>query len=336
MNPEIAQYEALFKEGLRRCMAEDEPADLHAWATAQLARMGGGDESAVLTWPESFDFYDALLAKRERMAHLPPAERKLLDWPWATWNTLLDPLEPGMLCVITAPDGQGKTIYSEMLAEHWASHAHPVVFVHYELNRALMMDRRAARWTKFTTRMLKSGQLNDLEKAEVQRIRRLLLSWAGNISYVHTPGWSMERTVAELRRLHAEGQCDVVILDYLEKAAASKRQLQMFGTNTWQREADNVEQLKTFAEATEIPVVMVAQMSKAGKSVSADRMDRTDMRGAGEKSEKANVVILLKRERIGEGYSNDVDVVIDKNTMGPTGAFKQTMVPEFFSVGDKA
>lgn len=28
--------------------------------------------------------------------------------------------------------------------------------------------------------------------------------------------------------------------------------------------------------------------------------------------------------------------MIDKQTMGPTGAFKQVMVPEFFSVGDKA
>lgn len=54
----------------------------------------------------------------------------------------------------------------------------------------------------------------------------------------------MERTTAELRRLHAEGECNVVVLDYLEKATPSQRQLKMFGTNLYQREADNVEQLK--------------------------------------------------------------------------------------------
>ena len=54
----------------------------------------------------------------------------------------------------------------------------------------------------------------------------------------------MERTCAELRKLHAEGACDVAVIDYLEKAQPSKRQLQAHGTNTWEREADNVEQLK--------------------------------------------------------------------------------------------
>ena len=81
----------------------------------------------------------------------------------------------------------------------------------------------------------------------------------------------MERTISELRRLHADNSLDVVVLDYLEKAAASRRQLQMFGNNTYQREADNVEQLKIFCEQTGVPVLMVAQMSKAGKSESFER-----------------------------------------------------------------
>ena len=34
------------------------------------------------------------------------------------------------------------------------------------------------------------------------------------------------------------------------------------------------------------------------------------------------------------GYSNEVDVLIDKNTMGGTGTFKQLMQPEYFRVGD--
>ena len=146
----------------------------------------------------------------------------------------------------------------------------------------------------------------------------------------------MERTVAELTRLTAEGLCDVVVLDYLEKAAASRRQLQMFGTNGFQREADNVEQLKNFAETTSIPVLMVAQMNKDGKRTSFDQVDRTGIRGAGEKSDKANLVVLLHRERKEEGYSNLVDVLVDKNTMGATGSFQQMMQPEFYRVADIA
>jgi len=334
MNPEIAQYEALGKEILRRCLADEDPADIHKWLVDTLSRIGGGDEGAIMTWPQSFDLVDEMLAHYEKLANTPPEERKSLLWPWQSWNNLIDPLEEGMLGVITAPDGQGKTIYAESLSEYWAAHKNRVVFVHYELNRKLMMLRRTARHTNLTTRQLKSGRLSQAEKDLVARIRPRLLAWDGYITYLHTPGWSMERTVAELRRLHSEGECDVVVLDYLEKAAASRRQLQMFGSNVYQREADNVEQLKNFAEITEVPVIMVAQMTKEAKGQVFSRVDRTGMRGAGEKSDKANLVVLIKRERTEDGYSNEVDVLIDKNTMGATGTLKQIMQPEYFRVGD--
>jgi replicative DNA helicase len=336
MNPELAQFEALAKEILRRCMAEDDPGDIRHWLADTLNRMGGGDENAVMTWPESFDLVDTMLKQYEETAAMPEGERRLLSWPWSSWNNLIDPLEDGMLGVITAPDGQGKTIYAESISEYWAAHKNRVVFVHYELSRKLMMLRRTARHTSITTRDLKSGHLTQEQMQRIASVRPRLLAWDGCITYVHTPGWSMERTTAELEKLHNEGQCDVVVLDYLEKASASRRQLQMFGSNTYQREADNVEQLKIFSESTSVPVLMVAQMSKVGKQTGFDAVDRNGMRGAGEKSDKANLVVLLKRERIGEGYSNEVEVLVDKNTMGATGTFKQIMQPEFYRVGDIA
>lgn len=334
MNPEIAIYEALAKEILRRCLADDDPADLRQWLLDALSHLGGGDTSAVMTWEESFALVEAMVQEYEAQANIPAKDRKVLDWPWQSWNYRIDPLEAGMLGVVTAPDGQGKTIYAEMLAEHWAMHKNRVVFVHYELNRKLMMLRRTARHTGITARAIKEGRLSLNEKDQIANVTPRLLSWDGYITYLHTPGWSMDRTVAELSRLHNEGECDVVVLDYLEKVAPSRRQLQMFGTNTYQREADNVEQLKNFAETTGIPVLEIAQMNKEGKREGFDRLDRTAMRGAGEKSEKANLVVLLKRERVEDGYSNTVECLIDKNTMGATGTFLQMMQPEYFRVQD--
>jgi len=333
--PELQQYMALAQETMRRVYAEEDASMLHQWLMDNLARMGGAaDDKVEMTWEQSFDYYEQLLDKRKADAMLPPEQRKTVDWLWSSWNRMLDPLEPGMLAVVSAGDGMGKTIVAECLAEHWARRKNHVVFLHYELNRSIVLDRRAARHTGIARRDLKSGKLTPEQKKVVWSMRPKLLAWDGYITYEHTAGWSMERTVQELRRLKAEGRCDVVVLDYLEKNAPSRRQLQMFGTNAYQREADNVEQLKNFAESTETPVLMLAQMSKAGKSSSAETLDRTGMRGAGEKSEKANVVILLHRERIENGYSQEVDVVIDKNTLGPTGSFKQWMEPEFFFMTD--
>lgn len=336
MIPELAPYEALAKEVLRRCFADDDPDELRQWLLDNLARMGGGvdGEQAIMTWPDSFDIYDDILAKRAEFAAMPESERRVLDWKWGSWNAFIDPLEPGLLAVLSAGDGMGKTIYAEELAEHWAQKRNRVVFVHYELNRAIMLDRRTARHTSITRRDLKSGKLTPEQADRVRSVRPRLLAWDGFITYLHTPGWNMSRTIAELRRLRAEGACDVVVLDYLEKTAPSTQQVKLFGSNVYQREADNVEQIKNFAESTETPVMMLTQMSKAGKTSSFDSIDRTGMRGAGEKSEKANIVVLLHREHIDSGYSNTVDVRVDKNTVGATGTFQQYMEPEYFRVAD--
>jgi replicative DNA helicase len=223
-------------------------------------------------------------------------------------------------------------MYAECIAEHWARHRNQVLFLHYELDHEYMLDRRMARHAGFTLDQLEDGRLSACEFARVTEMRDRLLQWSGNITYVHSPGWTMERTTSELRRVCDAHQCDVVVIDYLEKVAASKRQISLFGANQFQREADNVEQLKNFAESARVPVLMVAQMNKVGKGTGIDKLDRTAIRGAGEKTEKANLVILLNVER----GSHEVDVLIDKQTKGVKGAFKQYMEPQYYRIGDLA
>lgn len=335
MNPDIMPYEAFAKEIMRRCIAEDEPEELRRWIAETVAKLGVSTSTdAIMTWGESFDFVYEMISEYERIAKIPEHERKVLSYPWQSWRDKIDPLEDGMLGLIAAPDGQGKTIYAESIAEYWASHKNRVVFVHYELNRKLMMQRRTARHTFISAREIKAGKLTYEQKEKIAASIDKLRSWDGYITYLHTPGWTIEKTCSELTRLKADGLCDVVVLDYLEKAAASNRQLRTFGTNLYQREADNVEQLKTFSEVTGVPVMMVAQMSKEGKTSDIDKVDRNGIRGAGEKSEKSNLVVLLKRDRTTDGYSNIVDVLVDKNTMGATAQFQQTMQPEYFLVAD--
>jgi replicative DNA helicase len=142
-----------------------------------------------------------------------------------------------------------------------------------------------------------------------------------------------------------------VITDYIEKVAADRRQLQLFGNSPTNREADNVEQLKNFGEACEVPILMLAQATKEGKGKKdVEDMGRNDMRGAGEKSEKANLVIKLHREKSPDGekgdngeyiiqpngYSRITTILVDKQTLGATGSFEQIMEPQFFRLLDLA
>lgn len=334
-NPETEKYLILAQELMRRIYADVSADEIHAWLVGQLSKAAAqGSEKAMLQWLESFPYYDEVLAKREAKAALPESERKELLWPWTTWNNMIDPFEPGLLAVIAAGDGMGKTIYAEMIAEDWAKSGHKVAFVHFELNRSIMLDRRASRHARLTRRDLKKGPYDVELWQKWNNARNIMQNWPGEITYWHTPGWSMEKMTAALEPEIEAGNCDVIVIDYLEKAQASPRQMKLYKSDKLAREADDVEWIKTFAERTETPCLTLAQMNKAGKTLGIKNIDRTGIRGAGEKTEKANIVALLSREKSDDGYVPFVDVRIDKNTLGPTGQFQQYMEGQYFRVGD--
>lgn len=329
------QWMDIAQELYRRTFAEEAPEAIFDWLMRKIGKLKPGDDGkALMTWAESFKLYDAEIARRIALAALPIAERKLFTWPWSSWNALLDPAEAGSLTVIAGPDGAGKTTYAECIAEHWARQGQRVVFVHFELSKIIMLDRRACRHTSIARRTLKYA--NELTPADLRTLDAAaarLQQWPGEITYLHTPGKTIELVLRELTALHGEGKCDVVILDYLEKASAATAQLKSYGTNIFAREANDVELLKSWAENDDhpTPILVLSQFSKAGKNTSFKELDRTDIRGAGEKTEKANVVVLLHPNKDNLGV---VDVRIDKNTMGPKGTFTQYLDGPAFSVGD--
>lgn len=332
LDPEVEPYMILGQELIRHVYSGETPEEINGWCQSRLQMLAGAKEEGVrLTWEESFAFYDELMAKREAKSLLPESERRELTWPWASWNKYLDPLEPGMLALIAAGDGVGKTAAAECLAEHWARQGFSVAFLHFELNKAIMMDRRAARHTGITRRELKGGRLTTTQKTERARADDVLRTWRGKITYVHTPGWTVERSMAEVRALIAESLCDVFIVDYLEKASASARQLKQYGANHFEREANDVELIKSFSEATETSVVLLAQLNKLGKGQRFEDLTRTDIQGSGSKSNKANVVALLHRDT---PESQRIRVRLDKNTIGPPGSFEQWMDAPRFRMTD--
>ena len=330
-SPGLEAYMVLGQELFRRIYAEDSPEEIHAWLMAQVQKVGGDESGARLLWQDSFELYERIMQKRLDQSLLPESKRRILTWPWDTWTKLLDPLDPGLLAVLSAADGGGKSLYSENIAEHWARCGMNVVFVHFELNRSLMLDRRMTRHSGIKRRELKAGTLTPYQKEEVQRANDRLRSWPGSITYIHTPGWTMERVMGEIGSLVSEDLCDVFVIDYLEKAASSNNQLKSFGSNIFSREADNVEIVKRTAEGLERPALLLAQLSKMGKQQSFDNLDRTAIRGAGEKTERANIVILLYKDN---SESQIVKVRIDKNTMGACGSFEQFMDGSRFLVAD--
>ena len=289
--------------------------------------------------------YPELMEQRRELAE--SGKLVAYDWPWWSWNKHIKQLRPGMVGLLAGPEGSGKSGYLEMIAEHWATKCH-VVFVHLENNIEYTKDRRMARWSHVTIDTLEGGRLTSDELAGVQQAEKRMSSFLPQLHYLDAAGMTMAEIVNELRSRHAEGICDAVVLDYLNKVRASRGQAKLFADNMTGRQSDDMEQFKSFCEITKTVGVTAAQYNKAGKQ-SNGRKRSWDIRGSGELADKAQLVVLLDREVLDAplkdphgriiahaGEDNPVvEVRVDKQNRGRKVDFEQVYRGEFFEARDK-
>lgn len=300
----------------------------------------------VYGW-DTLKLHDTMV--RERIKEQNDGTVKLFDWPWANWNAngRVRPLRPGMLGIIAAPDGAGKTTYLEMVAEHWATREHHVVYVHLEDELGYKLDRRAARNAMVALDRIEDGNLDADERRRLRDAQDKMSEWACYLHYLDAAGDSMTTIIRELEARVAEGVCDAVVFDYLDKVQPSRGQATFYGGNAWERQANDMEQLKVFAERCKIPVLTATQGNKTMQQSGVQT--RQAIQGSGQKSHKAQLVVILTRELVGEGglrdrngaviaeqgeYSPLVNVRVDKQNRGRTSGFQQFLVGRYFLVRD--
>jgi replicative DNA helicase len=303
------------------------------------------DDGALQTWDESFEHYWRVLDRRREVTE---TGGMATTYPWASWNALIDPAEPGLPILLSGDSGTGKTIYLEGFADWWAMQGLTVAISHFELNRGVMYDRRIVRHTGISRSKLKTGILTQVEEQRIMDAERRLKSWPGAIHYLHTPAWNIDELCREVRGLVRDGMCDALVFDYLDKLSASPRQMKLFGSNQTARLADDTAQWKDLLETEQIVGVSAAQLRKSGKEKRFDELVKEDIQGSGDRANFVNVVGLIHREIVdakevdehGEvvteigGRSREARVKIAKNTMGKEGVLNQLVKASLFTVKD--
>lgn len=274
-------------------------------------------------------------------------DRIRYDWKWASWRRLIRPLQPGFVGIIAAADGVGKTTYLEEIGEFWASQKIHTVYVHLEDNLQYKLDRRLARHSRVDIAKIQEGEFNPEELERVKVTAEKLEAWAGYLHYLDAAGDTMTTVLRELQAKVDEGVCQAIVVDYLDKFQPSRGQIQLYSTNTWERQANDMEMLKVFCTKNAIPAMTATQGNKAMQGSGVQT--RASIQGSGQKSQKAQLVVLLQRELVGpEGvrdpqgnllaesgqYSPVVKLRIDKQNIGQTGNFEQYLDGKFFHVFD--
>jgi len=285
--------------------------------------------------------------QRAQEAQLGMARR--FDWPkeWPSWNEYIRPARAGMLYLLAAPDGVGKSTYLEWIAEHWAIKGNKVVLLHLEDDHEYKLDRRKARWAKVPLADIEDGTLTAAQQKAVDRAEDEISAWASNLHYTHLPGATCASALAEAQKLVDEGECQALVIDYADKFTSDRRQVQLYGDGEWSRQGDDIEQLKTFAERNRLPVFTATQGNK-GMQDQGRVITRKDIEGSGRKSQRSQCVILVTREilttpvlddkgktlaKVGD-YSPYAKLRVDKQNRGWTGTFYQLFRGEYYRIGD--
>ena len=276
--------------------------------------------------------------------------KAVFDWPWASWNQFVRPLKGGMMGLLSAPDGMGKTTFLEMIAEHWAKQQFHTVLVHLEDSPEYKYDRRLARHSTVPYADIEDGNLTAAQMENTKLAYYKIEPWAALfLHYYHAPGKSAGEVVRELEARRAEGICDCVVLDYIDKFSTDTRQRDLYRGDSavWERQADNSEKLKTFCERNNVPIFTATQGNKSMQN--GGTQTRQNIRGSGQKSEKSQLVVILSREIVGDAglhtqdgkliasageYSPIVNVRVDKQNRGKTGNIKQWLSGSQFKVVD--
>ena len=132
---------------------------------------------------------------------------------------------------------------------------------------------------------------------------------------------------AKARRLKAEKDIDMVIVDYLQLMQGPT------GSDSRQQEISNISRsLKALAKELNIPILALSQLSRAVEQRTTKKPRLSDLRESGAIEQDADVVIFLYRPWI---YTQDdedegkAEIIVAKQRNGPTGLVEATFISRF-------
>jgi len=283
-----------------------------------------------------------------RAAEYRAGVRNPFNWPWPSWNQVIRPLRIGMVGLVGAAPGIGKSMVLDMVGEHWGKAGKHVVIVHLEDDLQYKMDRRLARWAEIELAHIEDGNFAPEEEVRKAQANREIAAYLPTVHYLHAAGWTASEVDSEITRRREEGVCDAVVIDYLNKFAASNTQIRQFGGNVYSRQGNDLEIVKTMAEKLKVIVLTATQGNKTfGKSGHSARKE--DLSGTYELSQKPQMVVTMTREEVDEGglwyqgkliakpgeLSPVVAVRIDKQNRGVQGyTIQQLVVGKYLKIVD--
>jgi replicative DNA helicase len=243
------------------------------------------------------------------------------------------------LVVLAARPAMGKTALALNIIWHAAgAKGLPVAVFSLEMSKAQLVQRLISQTTRIRTQDLRSGNV----KAEdwPKLVRGVAEVSRAPIWIDDTAGITLMEMRAKVRRLasrlhaqvNSEGQSgtplSLVVVDYLQLMVGQGNRSE----NRQQEIAEISRGLKVLARDLDVPVLAIAQLSRAVEGRHDKRPLLSDLRDSGAIEQDADLVMFLYRD---EYYNTDSDdkgiaeVIIGKHRNGPTGKVQLAWLEQY-------
>jgi replicative DNA helicase len=240
-----------------------------------------------------------------------------------TGFTDLDRLTGGLqksdLIILAARPAVGKTSLSLSLAHNAAvKYQQSIAVFSLEMSKEQLVQRLLSMDAGIDQHRLRTGWIEDDEWERIVYSMGTLSE--ANIWIDDTAGISTVEMRSKARRLHAQHGIDLIIVDYLQLMQATignKR-----NENRVQEISEVSRSLKALARELNIPVLALAQLSRAVESRQSKVPQLSDLRESGSLEQDSDLVMFIYRDDVYNPESerkNIADVIVAKHRNGPIG-----------------
>lgn len=240
-------------------------------------------------------------------------------------DNLLTGLHGGELVIVGARPSMGKTSFGLNILSQSAKKDKTVAMFSLEMPRDQLAMRLLCADARVDMQAVRRGTIRDEDWVELAKSLGPLGS--SNIFIDDTSGISPAQVRSRCRRLMMEHGLDMIVVDYLQLMSSDGR------AENRQNEVSEISRdLKGVAKELNVPLVALAQLSRAGAQRSDKRPILSDLRDSGAIEQDADVIMFLHREEYYDPNTEDkniAEVIVSKQRNGPLGTIKLAWLGQY-------